>query len=75
MKTLKYTENSCEHPAHDGAVGLTHLPVAVVGGVGSKNTADLHVGKLLLKNFNHISDAQPSADCHPVKYLVRESCF
>lgn len=47
----------------------SHLPVAVVAGVGSQDAADLHVGELLLQDFHHIPDTQVATDGHTVKHL------
>lgn len=48
---------------------LTHLPITVVGGVGSEDTADLHIGKPLLQHFNYIPNTQLSTNWHTVKHL------
>lgn len=47
----------------------THLPVAVIAGVGSEDTADFNVGKLLLQHFNYIPNTQPTTNWHTVKHL------
>lgn len=47
----------------------SHLPVAVVAGVGSQHAADLHVGEPLLQHFHHIPNAQLSTHRHPVEDL------
>lgn len=54
------------------ASGPSHLPVAIVVGISAQDTADLHIGKLLLQNFNYIPNTQLSTDRHTVKHLKRK---
>lgn len=48
----------------------SHLPVAVVAGVGSQDAADLHIGEPLLQHFHHVPNAQQSTERYLVEHLV-----
>lgn len=48
----------------------SHLPVAVVAGVGSQDAADLHIGEPLLQHFHHVPNAQQATERYLVEHLV-----
>lgn len=47
----------------------SHLPVAVIAGVGSQNAADLHIGEPLLQHFHYVPNAQKSTKRYLVEHL------